>query len=291
VLAKSTNSTLVLSGQNTYSGGTTMNAGTLFLPTSGVLGSGTITANGGTLHIEANRADAVKVAGIVAGGGTVELHTNKMIIGGTRASVETAIRNARNFGAWNAPGLRSDEAATNPNHNTTLGVITGAEYNSVGGTGTFGNLPYGATDNLVKYTYYGDADFNGRVNFDDYVRTDNGFNNHFNGWINGDYDLNGVVNFDDYVLIDLAFNTQSGTLGRALSFLGGGGVNDNAAGGFMGQGGMNDAALRMVQDHLSQFGSDYANHFMAAVPEPTMVGVAGVVASVTMLSRRRRRVR
>jgi hypothetical protein len=33
--------------------------------------------------------------------------------------------------------------------------------------------------------------------------------------------LNGAVNFDDYVLIDLAFNTQSGSLGRALSFLDG----------------------------------------------------------------------
>jgi hypothetical protein len=65
---------------------------------------------------------------------------------------------------------------------------------------------------LVKYTYYGDTDFNGRVNFDDYVRTDAGFNNHASGWLNGDFDLNGIVNFDDYVLIDLAFSTQSGTL-------------------------------------------------------------------------------
>jgi hypothetical protein len=50
------------------------------------------------------------------------------------------------------------------------------------------------------------------VNFDDYVRTDNGFNNRRSGWVNGDFDLNDQVNFDDYVLIDLAFNTQSGTL-------------------------------------------------------------------------------
>jgi hypothetical protein len=61
----------------------------------------------------------------------------------------------------------------------------------------------------VKYTYYGDTDFNGTVNFDDYVRTDSGFNNHRTGWLNGDFDLNGNVNFDDYVLIDLAFNTQA----------------------------------------------------------------------------------
>jgi hypothetical protein len=50
------------------------------------------------------------------------------------------------------------------------------------------------------------------VNFDDYVRTDNGFNNHLGGWLNGDFDGNNQVNFDDYVLIDLAYNNQTGPL-------------------------------------------------------------------------------
>ena len=52
------------------------------------------------------------------------------------------------------------------------------EYSSVGGDGTFNGLPYTATDTLVKYTYYGDTDFNGVINFDDYSRTDSGFNNN-----------------------------------------------------------------------------------------------------------------
>ena len=60
----------------------------------------------------------------------------------------------------------------------------------------------------MKYTYYGDTDFNGLVNFDDYARIDAGFNNGGNDWFEGDFDYNGVVNFDDYSLIDLAFNTQ-----------------------------------------------------------------------------------
>src|SRR5205823_14859735 len=96
------------------------------------------------------------------------------------------------------------------------------EYRSVAGdAATFDGRPVGNADVLVKYTWYGDTDLNGRVNFDDYVRTDNGFNNHLTGWLNGDFDYNGVVNFDDYVLIDLAFNAQSGTLRRALAFLDG----------------------------------------------------------------------
>ena len=64
----------------------------------------------------------------------------------------------------------------------------------------------------MKYTYYGDTDFNGVVNFDDYSRTDAGFNNGRTGWLNGDFDGNGIVNFDDYSLIDLAFNTQGSPL-------------------------------------------------------------------------------
>jgi hypothetical protein len=122
---------------------------------------------------------------------------------------------ARAGGAWTGNGITSSTARQPPNHNTTLGVLSGAEYSSVGGTGTFSGQSYAAGDTLVKYTYYGDTDFNGKVNFDDYVRTDNGFNNHLTGWLNGDFDGNGQVNFDDYVLIDLAFNTQSGTLGSS----------------------------------------------------------------------------
>jgi hypothetical protein len=67
---------------------------------------------------------------------------------------------------------------------------------------------------LVKYTYYGDANFDGKANFDDYVRLDVGFNTGLNHWSNGDFNYSGTINFDDYVLIDIAFNTQSGTLNR-----------------------------------------------------------------------------
>jgi hypothetical protein len=73
---------------------------------------------------------------------------------------------------------------------------------------TFVDRSVNANDVLIRFTFYGDADLNGVVNFDDYVRTDNGFNNHLSGWTNGDFDYNDQVNFDDYVLIDLAFNTQ-----------------------------------------------------------------------------------
>ena len=126
-----------------------------------------------------------------------------------------AISIARNGGAWNgASGITSSAAASSTSHNTTLGAMLGSDYVTAHGNNLFEGAAVDPDSAVVKYTYYGDSDFNGKVNFDDYVRTDNGFNNHLSGWLNGDFDQNGQVNFDDYVLIDLAFNTQGGTLGR-----------------------------------------------------------------------------
>ena len=73
---------------------------------------------------------------------------------------------------------------------------------------TIGPFSINTGDVLVRYTYHGDADLNGVVDFDDYSRIDQGFNSHRTGWVNGDFDYNAVVDFDDYSLIDLAFNTQ-----------------------------------------------------------------------------------
>jgi hypothetical protein len=78
--------------------------------------------------------------------------------------------------------------------------------------GTFDGYSPDSTAVLVKYTYYGDANFDGVVNFDDYVRTDVGFNTGLTGWSNGDFNYSDSINFDDYVLIDVSFNTQSGAL-------------------------------------------------------------------------------
>jgi hypothetical protein len=84
------------------------------------------------------------------------------------------------------------------------------------------------------------------------------------------------------VLIDLAFNTQSGTLGRALSFLDG---SDTSLDG------MSSAALQRTQDHLQQFGDAYARSFLAAVPEPGALGLvpALMLLGSRMASRKRRR--
>ena len=63
----------------------------------------------------------------------------------------------------------------------------------------------------MKYTYYGDTDLNGVVDFDDYSHTDNGFNSGGTDWFHGDFDYNNKVNGDDYFAIDSHVD-QSGTV-------------------------------------------------------------------------------
>jgi hypothetical protein len=78
---------------------------------------------------------------------------------------------------------------------------------------------------LVKYTYYGDGNFNGQVDGSDYARIDATFNQEVStqtdigGWFNGDLDGNGKVDGGDYALIDAAFNSQSTPLKPRLGII------------------------------------------------------------------------
>ncbi|MBC8108073.1 MAG: hypothetical protein H7Z14_15920, partial [Anaerolineae bacterium] len=209
---------------------------------------------------------------------TLDLTDNDLVVqNGDYAATIALVAQSRNGGAWDQPGIISSAARNHATHSTTLGVLRGSDYLAVNGN-TFGPFTVDANDVLVKYTYYGDTDFNGVVDFDDYSRTDNGFNNDRTGWMNGDFDANGIVDFDDYSLIDQAFNTQSGTLRRAMSYLDGSDRSDE---------GMNSPVLQLVVDHFQQFGQRYATGFLSSVPEPT--GVLWLSALAAIASRRSRR--
>src|SRR4051794_8547241 len=235
-----------------------------------------ITINGGTLVLNRNGDDTTPVNKVQnlamskTGGtynGKLDLNDGDLIVSGTIANqVRDMVVKGRNNGAWNGNGIASTYAGTHAG--TGLGFMSGSEYRGIyGGTATFDGAPVATSDVLIKHTYNGDTDFNGRVNFDDYVRVDNGFNNHLSGWMNGDFDYNGSVNFDDYVLIDFAFNNQSGTLNRALSL-----INGNVAG----DGGSSDPALRAVEQHLAEFGAAYATRFSAGGAGGNVPGAACV---------------
>ena len=85
--------------------------------------------------------------------------------------------------------------------------------------GTFDGQTVAAGDVEVKYTYYGDANLDGRVDGSDYSRIDNGYLSHLAGWQNGDFNYDGVINGSDYTLIDNAFNKQGPQIAAEIAAL------------------------------------------------------------------------
>ena len=211
--------------------------------------------------------------------GVLDLNDNDLIVTATpKASVESQVARARAGGAWDQPGLTSTFARAHPAHATGLGVLSGQEYLGTGQS-QFDGFGVTATDVLVKYTWNGDANFDGRVTFDDYVKIDTGFNTHLTGWLNGDFNYDGVVNFDDYVLIDIAFNQQNGTLSRAIDWISG----DDRSGS-----GPKATGVEAVIGHFAQFGPGYGAAFLAAVPEPSIAALGLALASNSLRRRARR---
>ena len=146
--------------------------------------------------------------------GLLDLGNNDLDLpGALLATVTDQIHQGSGGGAWNGTGgITSSSAAADTAHLTALGVIQ----NNQGGAPlytTFDGQTVGASDVLVKFTYYGDALLTGSVTAADYLQIDNGFDsqngpNPLVGWYNGDFNYDGVINGDDYTLIDNAFNTQ-----------------------------------------------------------------------------------
>ncbi len=159
--------------------------------------------------------------------GLVDLTGNDLVVqNGNLGQLTAAVRQGYNAGNWQGGGgITSSEAAANSRHLTALGVIQNSADGTPGGSvlySSFDGLPGGAsTDVLVKYTYFGDANLDGKVDGSDYSLIDAGYLSQsgahpLTGWFNGDFNYDGVINGSDYTLIDNAFNTQGAQLATAV---------------------------------------------------------------------------
>ena len=155
--------------------------------------------------------------------GSLDLTGNDLIVhNGNPTAITSLVANGYNSGSWSGRGVTSSAAAADSSHLTALGV----ELNNDGGQPIFGNgtalglfdgKSPALTDVLVKYTYYGDANLDGKVDGSDYTRVDFGFLNHLTGWSNGDFDYDQVIDGSDYTLVDNAFNTQGVSLAAQIA--------------------------------------------------------------------------
>jgi autotransporter-associated beta strand protein len=230
VLTMQGTGTWTLSGSNTYSGGTNVASGTLVLASAPAFPSATnlTVASGATLQI-ANHSSGnatTIVVGLPTNSGTIDLTNNALDIRTISAGVSdigtitAQVIAAYNGGAWNGTSgisgvITSSRAANDPTHLTAIGVATGFT--------SFEGQTVPATDVLVKYTYYGDTNLDGKVDATDYSRIDAAFladqtsPGSVTGWYNGDFNYDGVINGSDYTLIDNAFNTQSAQIAAEVA--------------------------------------------------------------------------
>jgi autotransporter-associated beta strand protein len=180
-IVKTNSSVWTLSGSNSYSGGTSINAG-LLVASSGLpaLGTGPVTINGGGIILRNTSA----------------------------GTVFPMLSSGYNGGSWNGTsGILSNTASADSAHLHAVGEL------QPNVATTFEAQPLGTGDVALKYTYYGDANLDGTVDGSDYSLIDNGYQSEsgahpLTGWQNGDFNYDGVVNGSDYTLMDNAFNSQ-----------------------------------------------------------------------------------
>jgi len=124
---------------------------------------------------------------------------------------------------------------------------------------------------LLKYTYYGDANLDGKIDGSDYSKIDSGYLTGATGWGNGDFNYDNVINGSDYTLIDNAFNSQGMHLSAAVV----------------------DPTVQIAAEiapagepAVGGVSADFGE-LSRAVPEPTMLGLLGI-ATIGLLGRRRK---
>jgi autotransporter-associated beta strand protein len=230
-LVKNGSGSLTLTGANTYTGPTTVLQGKLVLGSTLTGTSSVVVNDGATLELKSGAGVVLKTASLVVNGtGRLDLRDNKLIVPGTdpgtwsgsnytgltgliasgRGSTSQPLR-------WLGSGIVTSMTAATTGNYTSIGIASGHDARGIAGFATAlwaGTVVFGH-DTLVMYTYGGDANLDGKINIDDYIRIDMGREGNASGWSNGDFDYDGKVNIDDYLIIDSNIGSQGAPFSTA----------------------------------------------------------------------------
>ncbi|HEX2971790.1 MAG TPA: hypothetical protein VHP11_05625, partial [Tepidisphaeraceae bacterium] len=162
----------------------------------------------------------------INGNGVLDLADNDLIVQATPATrqevltqVSSWIKSARNTSPqkWTGWGITSIAARNGARQFTGLAPVLNDQGNGKPILGTFAGVSVGTNDILVKYTWNGDVNLDGKVDIADYFLVDSGFITQKGGYRNGDLNFDGTitggaVDISDYFLIDAAFIGQDAVL-------------------------------------------------------------------------------
>jgi len=226
-----------LAGNDTF----TFDEGTFTGVVSGGAGDNTLAVNNSatTLILDSATGSGSDLRVNIADGATLRMVSggNKMLIAKTLSIAPTGhldltnndlvVNNGNYSDIYNA--VIAGFAGSTAISNTTDGSQILALFdNALVGAGSWEGTPIGASAIVGKYTYFGDANFDGQVTGDDYTIIDSNLNTTPApglAWLSGDMNLDGIVTGDDYITIDSNLNLGVGnplsssslTAGRAGS--------------------------------------------------------------------------
>ena len=208
----------------------------------------------------------------ISGGGKLDINDHGAIIdysGSTPVqSVRGHLRTGYNGGAWNGPGIISSVAAVTPNQ--AIGYADNANA-FASPRSTFLGQSVDPTSILISYTRMADADMDGDTDGVDIGKWATNFTGELGGgptathvWTQGDWDYDGDVDGVDAGLWAPAFTGE----------LGGGGLGSVV---------VNDPTISPQAATILQ------GMGITVVPEPTLVGLAGMIGAAWSLQRPRSR--
>jgi len=207
-------STLTISTKNSFSGGTTVNAGKLIVGAQNALSTDSPLSINGSATVQLAHNTGLETFSSLAIGSTATLDVvnNHIFIdyGSGSDPITTIagyIQSGYNNGHWNGPGIVSSAAQT-----PTAGLVYGVGYADAAD-----NVVSGLTSGQieVKYTLLGDCNLDGLVNGSDFNILAANFNQSVTGWDQGDFNYDGVVNATDFN--EMAANFNQGVSGADVS--------------------------------------------------------------------------
>jgi hypothetical protein len=168
---------------------------------------------GATAALQSGGAVTVKTSSLaIDPAGRLDLADDHLIVDYSGASVVGLVAGelatGRNGGTWNGPGIASNMVGAGSYHALGYAEASQALGLSAAQTAVWNGQTVDATSVLVKYTYGGDANLDGRINVDDYTRLDFNVALGASGWYNGDFNYDGKINVDDYTVIDFNLPIQ-----------------------------------------------------------------------------------
>jgi len=187
---------------------------------------GTMVETGGSLSVASIREDWLVLRGpakVLANGadsafsrlgtltiesGSLDLCDNDLILDDMNLeTVRGYLAASFNNGSWNGYALGSSSARTQSTslHRTALRYAGASSI----GVSTFDGQPVAGASVLIRYTYSGDANLDGKVNALDFNALASNFGSSGKTWSQGDYNYDGMIN-------TLDFNVMASNFGLLL---------------------------------------------------------------------------